>query len=199
MTQDPLSCVASWITSATPAEAADKSQEISAAADDPVILLIAEGARLDALWIAARTCGDEIFDALPEDTRKGRVRVSFSDSELGRSLSGLTGEWFTSEEHLRERLSSWRRFGRRFAEIVGEDPEADVAEFDREIGLDQALAELRAGLTEIKAIREAAGCEARYREAEDLGRRVARGHRSDTQHKAGYARWRDCDARASML
>jgi hypothetical protein len=42
------------------------------------------------------------------------------------------------------------------------------ADFDREIGLDPALDELRAGLEEIKAIREASGCETHYREAEAL-------------------------------
>jgi hypothetical protein len=54
-----------------------------------------------------------------------------------------------------------------------EDLAAEEAEFDLEIGLDQALADFRVGLEEIKAAREASGCEAHYREADDLGRRAA--------------------------
>jgi hypothetical protein len=57
--------------------------------------------------------------------------------------------------------------------IGAEDLAAEEAEFDREIGLDQALAQFRAGVDEIKAIREGSGCEAHYREAEDLGRRAS--------------------------
>jgi hypothetical protein len=54
--------------------------------------------------------------------------------------------------------------------IGAEDLAAEEAEFDRDIGLDQALAQFRAGLDEIKAICETSGCEAHYREAEDLER-----------------------------
>jgi hypothetical protein len=180
MTQDPFSRVASWITSATPAEAADRSLETSAGADDPVIPLIAEVARLDALWIAAQTCGDEIFDALPEDIRKGRVKVSFS-GELAGLLANHNG--FTNEADLHRWVRVHRDLATVFVRVsikmgrLSDDKElaAAEAEFDQEIGLEQALAQLRAGLTEIKAIREAAGCEAHYREAEDLGRRGREG------------------------
>jgi hypothetical protein len=134
---------------------------------DLVFALIAEGHRLDALVIAAETRGDEILNTLPEDIREGRVRVSFSDSELGRCLSNLSGGHFISEEQLQRFLTPWQILQRRWAEREEESPEAAVVDFNREIGLDQVLAQLRAGLEEIKAIREASGCEALYREAED--------------------------------
>jgi hypothetical protein len=78
------------------------------------------------------------------------VQVSFSDGELGSSLSNLKDR-FTSEEHLQSFLNIWRRGEKRRAEVDGENPEVAIAEYDREIGLDQALAQLRAGLEEIKA------------------------------------------------
>jgi hypothetical protein len=43
---------------------------------DPVLALIAEEKRLEALWVAATTRGDEIFSTLPEDIQKGQARVS---------------------------------------------------------------------------------------------------------------------------
>jgi hypothetical protein len=55
---------------------------------------------------------------------------------------------------------------RRFVMAFVDD--ATAAEFDRQIGLDQAFAQFRAGREEIKAIRETSGCEAHYREARDL-------------------------------
>jgi transposase len=70
MAQDPLSHVASWLT---PAAAADGPLT----GGGPVIALIAEEKRLGALFIAADTRGAEILSALPEDIRKGLVRVSF--------------------------------------------------------------------------------------------------------------------------
>jgi hypothetical protein len=165
MAQDPVSAVASWLTPAAPGEVAE----------DPVIALIAEAARLDALSLAATNRGDQIFSTLPEDVRKGRMRVSFS--KLGDVLQRHNG--FTSEADLQE----WVRVHRNWAMVLvrsdvkkgrisAEDLAAEEAEFDREIGLDQALAQLRAGLEEIKAIREASGCEAHYREAEDLATRA---------------------------
>jgi hypothetical protein len=165
MAQDPVSAVASWLTPAAPGEVAE----------DPVIALIAEAARLDALSLAATNRGDQIFSTLPEDVRKGRMRVSFS--KLGDVLQRHNG--FTSEADLQE----WVRVHRNWAMVLvrsdvkkgrisAEDLAAEEAEFDREIGLDQALAQLRAGQAEIKAIREASGCEAHFREAEDLARRA---------------------------
>jgi hypothetical protein len=174
MPTDPLSHVASWLTPATP--------EVPVAHDtDPVLALIAEEKRLDALWAAARDRALEILNTLPDDIRKGRVRVSFSDSERGRSLSSLYGGYFTSEQQLQRCLDPWLRLQRRVAEHHGESPEAAVAEYEREIGLDQAFAQLRAGLDAIKAIREASGCEAHYREADDLEPRMRElGHQIDT-------------------
>jgi hypothetical protein len=157
MAHDPLSHVASWLTPAS----ADATDTV----EDPVIALIAEGNRLAALRIAACGRGDEIFDTLPKDIREGRVRVSFSDSELGQCISGLKN-CFRSEIDLQSFLNIWRRWPTARAERDGKSPEAALAEFDREIGLDQALVQLRAGLEEIKAIREASGYEAHYREAE---------------------------------
>jgi hypothetical protein len=170
MVQDPVSAVASWLAPATSGEVADESLTASPP-EDPVIALIAEEKRLEALWTAATTRGDEIFSTLPEDIRKGRVQVSFSDSELGQCISGLKN-WFTSEENLQSFLTIWRRPPTHCAERDGKSPEAAVAEFDRDIGLDQALAQLRAGLDEIKAIRAASGYEAHYREAEALDERA---------------------------
>ena len=169
MPNDPLSHVASWLTP-TSADVTDKPSPTSPP-EDPVIALIAEEQRLDALWVAATTRGDEILQTLPEDIRERRVRVSFSDTELGRSLSKLGG-YFTSEEKLQRFLAPWRRLQRIRAELDGESPEAAVEDFDREIGFDQALAQLRAGQAEIKAIHEASGCEAHYREARDLEAQV---------------------------
>jgi hypothetical protein len=171
MAPDPVSAVAGWLTPAS-ADVTDKPPITSVAVDDPVLALIAEGDRLDALYDAAQDRGDEIFNTLPEDIQKGRVRVSFSDSERGRGLSSLYGGYFTSEQQLQRCLDPWRRLQRRGAECHGESPEAAVAEFEGEIGLDQALAQLRAGLEEIKATREASGCMVHYREAEDLARRA---------------------------
>ena len=173
MPNDPLSHVASWLTPATPGEVADKSLTASLP-EDPVIALIAEEKRLDALWGAATTRGDEIFETLPEDIRKGRVKVSF-----GGSWPILDGG-FTSEAALQRLVSKVRRLATVRARVgvetgrigAAEDLAAEEAEFDREIGLDQALAQLRAGLEEIKAIREASGCEVHYREAEDIERRA---------------------------
>ena len=103
---DPLSHVASWLTPATA-----ETRPLPAEVVDPVLALIAEVARLDALCIAAQSRGDEIFDTLPEDIRKGRVQISFSDSELGRLLqhSGLT-----SEAHLHR----WVHVHRRLATVL---------------------------------------------------------------------------------
>jgi hypothetical protein len=176
MAQDPLSRVASWLTPAS-ADVTDKPPLTSVAVDDPVLALIAEGKRLDALEVAAGIRGDEIFNTLPDDIREGRVRVSFSDNEFGALLRYRRG--FTSEAHLHQ----WVRVHRQCATLVtrfdvekgrigAEVLAADEAGYDREVGLDQALAQLRAGQAEIKAIREASGCEAHYREAEDLARRV---------------------------
>jgi hypothetical protein len=136
----------------------------SAAADDPVLALIAEAKRLDALYDAAQGRGDEIFNTLPEDIQKGRVRVSFSDSWFW--LSRHSG--FTDEAHLDRWVDVYRRIARSGAKARGEDGDAAVGDFERAICLDQALAQLRAGLEEIKAAREASGCMAHYREAEDL-------------------------------
>jgi hypothetical protein len=194
LAQDPLSRVASWLTSVTdPTAATEEDRELLEAlewlgvgreaspkltpqatklvVEDPVLALIAEGNRLAALRLAASGRGDEIFDALPEDIREGRVRVSFSDSELGRCLSGPK-HCFRSEQDLQSYLDIWRRFPRYRAERDGKSPEAAVAEFDREIGLDQALVQLRAGLEEIKVAREASGYEAHYREAGPLDERT---------------------------
>jgi hypothetical protein len=172
LANDPVSAVAGWLTPATP--------EVPAAGDtDPVLAMIAELNRLDALWAAAQARGAEILNTLPEDIRKGRVRVSFGDSELGRCLS--SPGYFTSEQQLQRFLDPWRRFDMRMAKHKAKSPEAAAAEFDREIGLDQLLAQLRAGLDEIKAIREASGCEAHYREADDLEPRMRElGHQIDT-------------------
>jgi hypothetical protein len=136
----------------------------SAAADDPVLALIAEAKRLDALYDAAQGRGDEIFNTLPEDIQKGRVRVSFSDSWFW--LSRHSG--FTDEAHLDRWVDVYRRIARSGAKARGEDGDAAVGDFERAICLDQALAQLRAGLEEIKAAREASGCMAHYRDAEDL-------------------------------
>ena len=175
MAQDPLSRVAAWLTPATPGEVADEALTASPP-EDPVIALIAEEKRLEALWVAATTRGDEIFSTLPEDIRKGRVQVSFSAETWAALLDG----GFTSEAALHRLVGAVRRLamvGARIdvekGRIGAEDLAAEEAEFDREIGLDQALAQFRAGLEEIKAIREASGCEAHYREAEDLGRRAS--------------------------
>jgi hypothetical protein len=201
MAQDPVSAVASWLTPAIPEvpDAADRplvpGRELTeakqltgcasltsvapTAADDidPVLALIAEGNRLAALRIAASGRGDEIYDALPEDIREGKVRVSFSDSEVGRLLGRHSG--FTSEAHLhrwvrvhREVATVCVRFDVEKGRIGAEALAAEEAEFDRYIGLDQALAQLRAGQAEIKAIREASGYEAHYREAEALDERA---------------------------
>jgi hypothetical protein len=149
-------------------------------------------------WVAAWDRGDEIFITLPDDIREGRVRVSFSDSELGALLQQHRG--FTSEAHLHRWVYVHRRLATVFARIDVETGRigaeylaAAEAGYDRDIGLDQALAQLRACQAEIKAIREASGCEAHYREAEDLERRASEEIRP--QHKAGYARRRDCVAR----
>jgi hypothetical protein len=143
---------------------------------DSIFALIAETAWLDALSLAATNRGNEIFDTLPEDIRKGRVQISFSGGDLGRLLQR---GGFTSEADLHQWVAVHRRFATVLARLevkrgrLGvEDLAAEEAEFDRQIGLDQALAQFRAGLEEIKAAREASGCEAHYREAEDLGRRA---------------------------
>jgi hypothetical protein len=157
MAQDPLSRVASWLTPVTadPPPADDV---------DPVFALIAEVVRLDALAIEAQTRGDKIFDALPEDIRKGLVRVSLS-GELGRLLQH---SGFASEVALHRWVDVHRRFVMAFVD------DATAAEFDRQIGFDQALAQFRAGREEIKTIREASGCEAHYREAEALGQQAGK-------------------------
>jgi hypothetical protein len=55
MAHDPLSRVASWLTPATA-----ETRHLPADDADPVLALIAEAARLDALWYAATNRGDEI-------------------------------------------------------------------------------------------------------------------------------------------
>jgi hypothetical protein len=176
MAQDPLSRVAAWLTPATPGEVADEALTASPP-EDPVIALIAEAKRLDALWFAATNRGDEILDTLPEDIREGRVRISITDGELSSLLWRHAG--FTSEAHLHRWVDVHRRLAMVRARhevetgrISAEDLAAEEAEFNREVGLNQALAQFRAGVDEIKAIREASGCEAHYREAEGLARRA---------------------------
>ena len=188
MAQDPVSAVASWLTPAAPGEVAE----------DPVIALIAEAARLDALSLAATNRGDQIFSTLPEDVRKGRMRVSFS--KLGDVLQRHNG--FTSEADLQE----WVRVHRNWAMVLvrsdvkkgrisAEDLAAEEAEFDREIGLDQALAQTPrrpSGDQSYPRDFGVRGALSRSRGSRDAG---GRGWRSDTQHKTGYARRGDCDAR----
>jgi hypothetical protein len=162
MAQDPVSVVASWIAPARAGDA-DELSTTAAPMDDPVIALIAEERRLQALATAASTRCDEILATLPENVQKRRARVSF-----GGKLSGLLGDSFSSEAHLQSHVAPLRRLATVREKVLGGDLEAAYADFDREIGLDQALDELRAGLEEIKAIREASGCETHYREAEAL-------------------------------
>jgi hypothetical protein len=169
MAHDPLSHVASWLTPAS-ADVTDKPPPNSAPGDDPALVLIAEMKRLDVAMEEVNEQAVKIFATLPEDVRNGRVRVSFSDSEAGLSLSDLApgGCSFRSEEHMQDFLRPWRRFEMRIAERDGKDPEAASADFDREIGFDQALAQLRAGKAEIAAVLEASGYSAAEREGEEL-------------------------------
>ena len=102
MAQDPLSRVASWITPAS-ADVTDKPPPTSRAVDDPVLALIAEEKRLDALAIAADERGDEIFKTLPEDIRKRSVRVSFS------AWAALLDGSFTSEADLQRTVAVCRK------------------------------------------------------------------------------------------
>jgi hypothetical protein len=66
LAQDPLSHVASWLTPAS-----------ATSADDPVLALIAEAERLDALWLAASNRRDKIFDTLPRRVKQSRRRELF--------------------------------------------------------------------------------------------------------------------------
>ena len=144
MAEDPLSRVAAWLTPAS-ADVTDKPPPTSPQ-EDPVIALIAEAKRLDALWTAVTTRGDEIFSTLPEDIRKGQVQVSFS----GPSAALLDGG-FASEAALHRLVGKGRRLATVFCRVevergrIGaEDLAAEEAEFDREIGEAEDLAR-RAG------------------------------------------------------
>jgi hypothetical protein len=97
---------AALATATYAAYVADESL-IASPPEDPVLALIAEEKRLDALWDAATTRGDEIFCALPEDIRKGRVQVSFSAGPWGTLLDG----GFTSEAALHRLVGKVRRLG----------------------------------------------------------------------------------------
>src|ERR1700747_2858084 len=70
MAQDPLSHVASWLTTAS-ADGTEKPPPTSAAVDDPILALIAEEKRLAALWIAAHAKGAENPPAKTLDEAKG--------------------------------------------------------------------------------------------------------------------------------
>jgi hypothetical protein len=90
MTQDPLSRVASWLTPTTPAEATD-----------PVIALIAEVQRLDALWIEANARGcaahydeaiaDQVKPILVElrQTKPVTIAGAIAMLELGLACGGV--------------------------------------------------------------------------------------------------------------
>ena len=57
MAQDPLSHVASWLTTAS-ADGTEKPPPTSAAVDDPILALIAEEKRLEALLNIASAVSD---------------------------------------------------------------------------------------------------------------------------------------------
>jgi hypothetical protein len=67
---------------------------------------------------------------------------------------------FETEDALRRFLNPFRRLNAKRAEIYGWNIDKIQAEFDEEISLNRALAELRAGLAKIRETREASGCEA---------------------------------------
>ena len=130
------------------------AQETAASAEnDPVLSLIAEERRIESLAIAARTRAEEILFALPEDIRKGRAHVSLSGP-----FSCCFRDSFSSEQDLQLHLELYRRLATIHERV----------QFDRDIGLDRALDQLRAGLDEIKAVREASGREEYCRQAEAL-------------------------------
>jgi hypothetical protein len=125
-----------------------------AVTDDPVPALIAERSRLYLLADETRTAGNKIEAALPEDVRQRKVRISFSD------FSALCDGPFKSEKDLLTSLVAVQNLVADLRKIRGEDADVAVTEFNRRIGLDQALADLRVGLGKIEAAREASGCEA---------------------------------------
>src|SRR5580704_7236594 len=193
MAHDPLSHVASWLTPAS-ADVADRPSPTSAAGDDPALVLIAEMKRLGAAMDAVNERAVASFATLPEDVRNGHVQVSFS-----RPWAPVLDRGYINEAHLYRwvatvrcvivrhyqatEMSDWSRCeeGEKLwkAYLEGEEAKrqyfagaegaAEVAKCDRELGLDQALIQLRAGLAEMAAVREASGYMAIERESDELG------------------------------
>jgi hypothetical protein len=196
MAHDPLSHVASWLTPAS-ADVADRPSPTSAAGDDPALVLIAEMKRLGAAMDAVNERAVASFATLPEDVRNGHVQVSFSrpwapvldrgyinEAHLYRWVATvrrvIVRHYQATEMSDSSRCEEGEKFWKAYLE--GEEAKrqyfagaeataevaAEVAKFDREIGLDQALTQLRAGLAEMAAVREASGYMAIERESDEL-------------------------------
>jgi hypothetical protein len=101
----------------------------------------------------AREAGDEILSALPEEVRRRLVMVEIPQA-------WVQGGWFADEALLKTNIEFLRR-------QLGAIP----AWFEKNIA-QPALAQFRAGAAKIAETREASGCEALYREADEFQRQA---------------------------
>ena len=126
---------------------------------DPLLAMFEERLRLYDLAAEKGTAGDKILSALPEEIQRKWARVEIP--QAWRKAGWYAGEALLNSniEILRHRLG------------------ADPAWFEKNIA-QPALAQLRAGLAKIAETREASGCEALYREADEFARQAEElGHR----------------------
>jgi len=120
---------------------------------DPLLAMFEERLRLYDLAAEKGTAGDKILSALPEEIQRKWARVEIP--QAWRKAGWYAGEALLNSniEILRHRLG------------------ADPAWFEENIA-QPALAQLRAGLAKIAETREASGCEALYREADEFARQA---------------------------
>ena len=128
---------------------------------DPLPAMFAERLRLYDLATEKRTAGDEILSALPEEIRRRRVMVKFPEEPqciMGEKV-------FEVSIRIRQGMNA------AYARADGLD-EAEEAAWLEENIIEPAQAQWRTGMAEIAAAREASGCEALYREADEFARQA---------------------------
>jgi hypothetical protein len=123
------------------------------AAEDPLLAMLKERARLHQLAARAQSAGEEIELELPDDVQLGVVKVKLPDGDCS----------CRTEEDVNRSVSVRVRLVETFAKY-GSDVDRDYL---REWS-EGALEQYRAGKAAIEAAREASGCAAAYRQAETL-------------------------------
>jgi hypothetical protein len=126
------------------------------ASDDPVVKMLAEHKRLYSLAGRARTAALEIVSRLPENVQRLRVTVDFPDGSFSYIAESDLQRSMDVRVKLEEALA-------KLAKCRGDTDHDYVCEWS-----ERAIQQFREGKSAIKAAREASGCEALYREEEQL-------------------------------